>query len=240
MINCRNCGVALEQNMNFCPLCGYAVIKKTQEKDTLRFQKRSENLNLSTEINKLDTTQKRKLIWEIFSIILGSGLLSTVVLNIIINGTLTWSWYVITGALTVFIYFSIFTFLQNRLFIKIGSLCITSAICILVLDILDHHLSWAVYLGLPLLAVVLIVVLAFIISFRQTREKGFNVVAYVFLAAGVLAIAIENIISLYLTDNFRFSWSAIVFFSVLPVAAILLYIHFRLLKGANLKKFFHI
>lgn len=240
MINCRNCGVALEQNMNFCPLCGYAVIKEPHTKDTVRFQKKLENQSLSTEINKLDNIQRRKLIWEVFSIILGSGLLSTVILNIIINGTLTWSWYVVTGAVTVFIYFSIFSFLQNRLFIKIVSLCLTSAACMLVLDVLDHRLSWAVYLGLPLLAAVLVVLLAFIITLRQTREKGFNIVAYVFLAAGTLAIAIENIISLYLTNNFRFSWSAIVFFSVLPVAAILLYIHFRLLKGTNLKKIFHI
>lgn len=217
-----------------------AVIKEPETKDTIRFQKKSENQYLSTEINKLDTVQRRKFIWEVFSIILGSGLLSTVILNIIINGTLTWSWYIITGAITVFIYFSIFSFLQNRLFIKIVSLCITSAACMLVLDLLDHHLSWVVYLGLPLLAAVLVVSLAFIITLRQAREQGFNVIAYIFLAAGMLAIATENIISLYLTDHFRFSWSAIVFFSVLPVAAILLYIHFRLLKGANLKKFFHI
>lgn len=224
--------------MNFCPLCGYAVIKEPQTNDTIRFQKKSENL--STEINKLDMIQRRKLIWEVFSIILGAGLLSTVILNIIINGTLTWSLYVVTGAVTAFIYFSIFSFLQNRLLIKIMSLWVTSAACMLVLDALDHHLSWAVYLGLPLLAAVLVVLLAFIIAIRQAREKGFNVVAYVFLAAGVLAITTENIISLYLTGNFRFNWSAIVFFSVLPVAAILLYIHFRLLKGANLKKLFHI
>lgn len=224
--------------MNFCPLCGYAVIKEPQTNDTIRFQKKSENL--STEINKLDMIQRRKLIWEVVSIILGAGLLSTVILNIIINGTLTWSLYVVTGAVTAFIYFSIFSFLQSRLLIKIMGLCVTSAACMLVLDALDHHLSWAVYLGLPLLAAVLVVLLAFIIAIRQAREKGFNVVAYVFLAAGVLAIATENIISLYLTGNFRFNWSAIVFFSVLPVAAILLYIHFRLLKGANLKKLFHI
>ncbi len=240
MVNCRNCGVVLEPNMNYCPLCGCTVIKESQEKESLSFQRRSANLELSTEIKKLNTLQRRMLVWEVFSIILGSGVLSSIILNIVINGTLTWSWFIITGGITVFLYFSTFSFLPNRPFIKIMSIFTTSAACMLVLDVLDHHLSWSVYLGLPLLAAILVLLLIFLFTLRQAREKGFNVVAHIFLAAGILAIAIENIISLYLTNNFRFGWSAIVFFSVLPVAGILLYIHFRLLKGANLRKFFHI
>ncbi|MEK6482051.1 DUF6320 domain-containing protein [Catalinimonas sp. 4WD22] len=215
-------------------------MKEARENGSIRFQKRPERQELQTEINKLDLYQRRKLIWEVFSIILGAGVLSTVVLNIIINGMLSWSWYVVTGAITIFILFSIFSFLKHRPFIKILSIFFTTAACILVLDVLDHQLSWAFSLGLPLLLAVLVVLLAFIITLRQTKEKGFNVVAYIFLAMGILTMAVENIISLYLTNHFRFGWSAIAFFSVLPVAAILLYIHFRLLKGANLQKFFHI
>jgi choline-glycine betaine transporter len=43
-----------------------------------------------------------------------------------------------------------------------------------------------------------------------------------------------------LTEEISFHWSLIVFVCLVPIAAILFYIHYRLNRGIELRRFFHI
>lgn len=241
MATCKNCGVVLDEHMNFCPLCGVPTLNEnTEERERLIQEKKVVSRKLKDEIEMLDRAQKRKFLWEVVSIILASGTLSTLVLNYIVSGSFTWSFYVLIGSLTIFFYVTVFSFAKSNLLTVSSALFIITTLSMLALDLQDNAIYWSVRLGVPLFIAGWLVLILLVGIIRRAREKGFNLVAYIFLALAALSTAVEGIVSLYLDDEFRLSWSAIVFFSILPVAAILLYIHYKLRRGTDLRKFFHI
>lgn len=239
MINCKNCGVELDEHMNFCPLCGVPVLNKsTPAEEKLMLEKHAGTRKLKNEIKLLNKTQKIKFFWEVISIILASGIISALVLDLLISNSFTWSLYVLTGAITLFLYVTAFSF--TRWQVSLFIFPFISILSLAVLDMIKSPLDWSMQLGIPLLGAGWVIVLLLVGVVRYTKERGFNIIAYIFLAGAVLSVAIEGIISLYTQNTLSLSWSAIVFFSNFFIALVLLYIHFKLRKGTDLRKFFHI
>ncbi|HZH72559.1 MAG TPA: zinc ribbon domain-containing protein, partial [Mariniphaga sp.] len=83
-------------------------------------------------------------------------------------------------------------------------------------------------------------VLILIFFIRQARQKGLNVIAYSVIAAGILSICTEGMISIFIQNKIYLGWSLIVMVSVFFIAIPLFYIHYRLKKATDLKRFFHI
>lgn len=241
MINCKNCGVQLDEHMNFCPVCGVPVLDKEMENsEKLIREKQAGTRKLKKEIEMLNKSQKAKFFWEVVSIILGLGILSTTVLDFLLSKSFTWSGYVVIGALTLFLYVTIFSFAKKEFWVISALVFVATVPSILLLDLVDKNISWSIHVGVPLLFAIWMVVFLVIAGTKYSREKGFNLIAIIFLAFAALALSAEGIISRYLDGKIQFSWSIIVLFSILPVAATLLYIHYKLKKGTDLRKFFHI
>ncbi|MFW5761145.1 MAG: DUF6320 domain-containing protein [Cyclobacteriaceae bacterium] len=237
MINCKNCGVELDEHMNFCPVCGVPVMDD-QKRGRLVREKKVGTERLKKEIDQLNRKQKKKLFWEIISIILAAGIVSSLLLNLIINKSLNWSLYVLVGGVTVFALVSIIAYVNNIILMMISSF-IVAVFALLSLDVINQTVDWSVQLGIPLLVALSLIFFLLYAIVRHIEEKGFNLIAYIFLGISVLIVAVQAIISLY-KNSLRLGWSLIVFFSILPIAVFLLYVHYKLRKGTNLKKFFHI
>ena len=235
MINCRNCGVELDEHMNFCPLCGAPVF----DKDHIKRERLAASTKLRKELHRLDKSQRKKFFWEAASIIIGSAVLSALTLNLIIQASLTWSLYVLVGGLTIFGYVSVLSFVRNGWFIMF-ILFILNGLTLLFIDLLHGEVRWSVELGFPLLVALIVILAGVILAIRHTPEKGFNIIAYLFLAFAILSLAVDSLVSIYVEDLLTLSWSVIVFGSTLPVAFIMLYIHYKLRRGTDLRKFFHI
>ena len=239
MVNCKNCGVELDEHMNFCPVCGVPVLKEDNEKRSrLIREKQVGSRKLKSEIDLLNRKQKRKLVWEVSSIILASGIVAAMLLNFLIDNSFSWSLYVLTGAVTLFLYVTVYSFSKNEILILLEVLII-SALSLIALDLINQSINWSYQLGIPLLLAGWFVLFLMNVALRHIREKGFNLIAYIFLASAILSMVVEGIISIY-KNSFQLSWSLIVFFSTLPIAIILIYIHYKLRKGTDLRKFFHI
>ncbi|MCF8229481.1 MAG: zinc ribbon domain-containing protein, partial [Bacteroidales bacterium] len=59
---CPNCGVELEGNTNFCPLCGEAIIdENTENPEYLKLRKKEQQEKVLNAFQKLSGFQKRKL-----------------------------------------------------------------------------------------------------------------------------------------------------------------------------------
>jgi hypothetical protein len=240
MINCKNCGVELDEHMNYCPLCGAPVFDKDPEKrEKLVRQKQAVSTRLKTEIDSLNKVQKKKFFWEVISIIVASGVLSALTLNFIIQTSLSWSLYVLAGGLTIFAYVTVLSFVKNG-WLVMFSLFVVSSSALLFIDLVDTTLGWSVKLGIPLLIAVVLLLAVVILAIKQTPEKGFNIIAYIFLASAILSIAVDGLVSLYIENQVNLNWSVIVFGSTLPMAFVLLYMHYKLRRGTDLRKFFHI
>lgn len=241
MNSCNNCGVELDVEMNYCPLCGQKsntpVI--SNQKDTIR-RNQKENGNEVYDFDELTQFQKQKLIWELITIVLVSGVVVSFIIDLFVNKQITWSKYPITIGLVLLINISLIVFMQKKIFLLMAGCFVSTSLLLLVLDLFNQNLGWGLKLGIPIIFVIYLVLFFLTIFARRARQKGINIIAYSLVAAAILCMCIEGIISLQTINLLKLRWSVIVLVSVLPVSAILLYIHYRLKKVTDLKKFFHI
>ena len=206
MIYCENCGVELEENANYCSLCGEPVSNENStELDYLNSGK-TKKIEL-TNFQKLTQLQKRKIFWEIAGIILFSGMLITLTINLVGSHTLNWSKYIITIGLALFVNITLVLFLHKKIFLQFSLSFLTSATFIFLLDLYTGNAGWGTKLGIPLLLAAYIIVLSFILVEKKTKKKELNLIAYSIIASGLLCVCIDGIISVYTRNCLSFGWS---------------------------------
>jgi hypothetical protein len=238
---CPNCGVGLDENTNFCSLCGEPLLERNE--DNLAYietRRKEREYKILTEYQKLSGFQKRKLFLKISAMILLSGILITLVIDFVLNRTLTWSRYPVTVGLVLLLNIIMGTFWYRREMLWGGVSFLSSAALLVLLDIYSGNSGWGMQLGIPLLFAAYLAVLILIRLIRRARQKGLNVIAYALLTTGILSICTDGIINLYRNDSLSFSWSLIVLASAIIASSLLLYVHYRLKKVTDLKRFFHI
>lgn len=241
MKKCPNCGVALVENANFCSLCGEPLLERNEANLAFIETRRQEREDkLLTEYQKLSGFQKRKLFLRISAMILLSGIFITLIIDFVINGGFTWSRYPVTVGLIVLINITMGTFWYRKEMLWGGLSFLSSAVLLVLLDIFSGNSGWGMQLGIPLLLAAYVTVLMLIRLVRRARQKGLNVVAYALLATGILSVCTDGIINLYRHDQLSFEWSLIVMASAVIASSLLFYVHYRLKKVTDLKRFFHI
>lgn len=240
MIICNNCGVELEPDMNLCPLCETPVNNDIPVEATKESPKKVRlHRQTSFESRKMDLPQ-RKAVWELVSIILILLIGATSLINYIINKEISWSEYPVAVCLIIFSYVTSFAYLNKRREIQLLCAFVISSVFIFVLDTFTGGNSWALRLGIPILFFSNIIFIGLLSVFRISRQRGINLIAYSFLAAALLCVGVEAITDLYIFNHIKMAWSLIVCACVIPVAAVLLFMHYRMKKGQDLNKTFHI
>ncbi len=240
MIYCHFCGVELEENSNYCSLCGEPVIKDANIKpDLLSMERRREKEQ--AKYKNLSHWQQRRIFLEITALILCSSVLISTTINLLHDRAFTWSVVVMAAALVLFINITLILFYyRKRTRIFLLSYISTVAFVLLIHVKTGHNtslLQWsipALFLGAYLIVFTLITLI------RIMKQKGLNLIAFSILACGLLCISIEAGISLYTYHFIYLNWSLIVMTAVLFVSALLFYLHGRLKKLSDLKRFFHI
>ncbi|MFO8129533.1 MAG: DUF6320 domain-containing protein [Bacteroidales bacterium] len=241
MKTCSNCGVDLEGNVNFCPLCGEPHIDESADNiEYIKLRKQKQDEKHLTSIQKLSGFQKRKLFWEISGILLLSGIVVTLIIDLLDGNAVGWSKYTMTVCAVLFINTTLFCFCLNKpALLLLGSFASTSVLLILI-DLFNGSIGWGIKLGIPILLIAYLIIYGLILMIRKAREKELNLITYSLIASGLLSICVEGMISIYNDNILKLQWSLIVLISVMPVSLILLYIQYRMKKGTDLKRFFHI
>ncbi|WP_010662190.1 DUF6320 domain-containing protein [Marinilabilia salmonicolor] len=241
MKNCPNCGVTLDESANFCSLCGEPLLERNETNLAFIETRRKEREDkILTEYRKLSGFQKRKLFLKISGMVLISGIFITLVIDFVFSGTLSWSRYPMTVGLVLLLNITMGTFWVHREVLWGGLSFISSSVLLVLLDIYSGNSGWGMQLGIPLLLAAYVTVLLLFRLIRRASQKGLNVVAYSLVTAGILCICTEGIINLYRFDSLVFRWSLIVMASSVVTALLMLYVHYRLKKVTDLKRFFHI
>ncbi len=240
MSYCNYCGVELDKTMTFCPLCGLTVGEKRVITQEWKFKQPVFKEEITSEIENMTGVQKRKLFWAISVIILVSGILITLIINLIVSKNITWSKYILVASLCILASISFFTLLRNRVFMMVLGSFISNAALLLLLDLLSSNIGWGTKLGIPILISLYALILVLLWLFRISNRHGFNILALIFIAMGLFLICIEVFVSLYFSHKVTLSWSLIAASSMIPLSALLLLVHFRLKSGIELRRFFHI
>ncbi|MCK9300945.1 MAG: DUF6320 domain-containing protein [Bacteroidales bacterium] len=240
MIICPFCGVELQDNANYCSLCGEPVSKDIQIKpDHLSLESRREREQ--TKYKNLSRWQQRKIFLEIAALILCSGVLITTTINLLHDRALTWSVIVMAAALVLFINFSLILFYyrkRTRIFLLSY---LSSVAFILLIHYSSGHSHPIIQWSIPIVFLAAyLIVFGLIALIRKMKQKGLNLIAFSIIAGGLLCLCIEAGISLYTFNRIDLNWSLIALTAAIFISALLFYLHGRLKKLSDLKRFFHI
>jgi hypothetical protein len=241
MTCCRNCKVELDLTMNFCPLCGEPVsARESDQKDHMEFRRSEQEKKIISQYKELTNKQRRKLFWELSAIIIVSGVIVSVIINLVMNRGITWSKYPAVIGAALFLDITFLAFWQHRVYLLLTGSFISTSALLMVLESFNKDMSWSLSLGVPLLLAAFLITFGLISLIRFSSQRGLNLIAYTLLAIGLLTMCIEGIITLNTINRLTFQWSLIVLACILPVTGILLFIHYRLKKVTDLRRFFHI
>lgn len=227
--------------MKACPLCNFAEFDNPPKPDQLISipgpQQKSTTIS---EFEKLSPVQKRKLFWELSGIALISVIIVALMIDLLSTKGISWSRYPVTACLVLFVNSTLFSFLRHRLLYLLCGSFLSTSVLLVLFDLYNNAIGWGTHLGVPILFSFYLIVFCIAVLFKYSRQKGFNMVAWLFLSAGVLTLCIDGILSDYFKDRITFHWSLIIMVCIIPVSGILFYIHYRLKKGIELRQFFHI
>ncbi len=232
MIICKECGVELEDKMRACPLCDTPVSNDGSEPFILK---------KSRESDKPEAKKKyllSQILWQITAILLLSGIAATLVINLAIQGKITWSVYPISICLMILSYVSLMSLWRTRIIYQLAVGWVVSSMVLVFVNVLITA-DWPLTLALPILCAVNIMVIVLIFVLKNLTTKGLNVFVIVILGIAILCLVIEGIISSYFENVIRLQWSAIVSACLLPVTATILFMYFRTRNNSDLKKIFH-
>lgn len=221
--------------MRHCPLCNEVIQDRGIESNPFQHTQRH-----SSHSSQNSNRKQKKIIWEIISITLVSVSIATFAIDLLMNNRITWSEYPAAISLTIFAYVSLFTFWHQKTMIQLTGSLMLSSLFIVTIDALASTMNWSLSLGLPILLSANIVTVVMLIAVRTSKYKGINLIAYGFLGAMLLCLCIDGILSFHKINVVQIRWSVIVSGCIMPVAFVLFFMHFRLKKGRDLWKTFHI
>src|SRR5688572_15596559 len=101
MTICKQCGVELDEGLDVCPLCDTSVTRGTKVQTEVRT-----NVSMPQASNSSRPVLTR-ILWQIVCVLLLSGIIATLLINLAILGQVTWSIYPITICLMVLSYASL-------------------------------------------------------------------------------------------------------------------------------------
>ena len=222
---CVKCGVELEPGIEKCPLCKTKVL---YESNMQKFENEFPEIKINYyKANKNRIKAKLYFIMCTLSVI---SILEVLLGNIIINGRLTWGYFVVLSIL----FLNIFIYLVSNgwsLKHNLTLLSIASSVFLLSIDLYDEKLSWSIKTGLPIVLSFYILGLIFSVikKRKSSRVKIFN---YFLILVGVFIISIEIIISQ------KISWSLLA--SIPLIVFALMFKHFYEEYREELQKRMHL
>lgn len=232
MTICINCGVELDDGLTLCPLCG----KNPQMKES----KEQVAFNYPSGIIQLHRKEIRISLWELSGVIAFSAVIVCTLVDLIIVKGLAWSLVSDVFVLGGWITFSLFLRAYKRISVIFPGLILTILAALFIIDLLDKGQNWFLSLGLPLTVAVFASAGIIMLLYRIANLKGLNVLAAALLVLSGLCVLIELTIDEYLKGYADLRWSLIAAVSIIPLALILLFYHYRLKRGNLLDSFLHI
>src|SRR5688500_17166720 len=100
---CANCGVELEDDMRSCPLCGTPAGESANQNSKIVGEGKT-NTKARKIIQPEAISVLQRILWQVTSILLLSGTVSTLVIDLAVHKTITWSVYPVTLCMIVFCY----------------------------------------------------------------------------------------------------------------------------------------
>jgi len=202
---CVNCGVHLNDHARTCPLCQTKVILP-ESQDHIRLSG-AQPLMIEQVREEFD----RNLWIKLMSITLIAPATISLLVNWVLQRTLSWSLYVALSLTFVWTWaVSPFLFKQHRLskWVPVGMLTLLGFL--FALERISFTQGWFLTIGLPITVSFFLImeVLGYLIDHKLIREL--QIPSAIIVSIGIFCIVINASISLYNLQHILLDWSLIV------------------------------
>jgi hypothetical protein len=229
MLICVDCGIELEDGLKRCPLCGKST---GPEQDNI--QKPSAN------VSEAIILERKKYLWELFGIFAFSAIAVCTIVDLVISRHLNWSLISDVVVMASWITLTIYLFARRKILITVPLLLITALSALFFIDLISPGREWFLPLALPLTLAFFFCTGLIIFLYKIMRIKGLNIISFFFIVLSGFCIIAEMIIDEYTKGSVTLRWSLIASISILPVALLIFYFHYRLKRGNRIDSFLHI
>jgi hypothetical protein len=232
MTICVNCGVELDDGLKICPLCGKDPEKKIEQEPL--------SDTFPSDIIQLQKKENRKYLWELSGVLAFSGIAVCTILDLLTGKGLNWSLFSDISITAAWVIMTLYLYLYKRTLALVTLQMLVILAALFFISLITAGRVWFFPVGLPLTVAAFIAAGTVIILYRVAHFKGLNIIASAFIGLSGYCIITEIVFDKYKNGFLDLQWSLIVAVSVLPVALLFFFFHYRLKKGNRLDSFFHI
>lgn len=232
MTLCINCGIELDDGLKICPLCGKDPENKGEQVQI--------SANYPSDIIQLEKKENRRYLWELSGVIAFSGIVVCTLLDLLTGKGLNWSLFSDVSITAVWVILTLYLFVYKRTLTLIIFQLLAILTALFLIDLIAEGREWFFPVGLPLAIAGFFAAGTVIFLYRAIHLKGLNLIASALIALSGFCIVSEIIFDNYRNGLMDLQWSLIVAVSILPVALLFFFFHYRLKKGNRLDSFFHI
>jgi len=211
---CNKCGVKLAKYLTKCPLCGEKISDEFDYNDNRSYS--SDIEYLPKEINIIYFA---KLIMTILILLTTAS----VICNLAINKTISWSFYVIFSCIFVCFHYFFLISSKRRLCFIINT--INLELLLFVSAYLNNGLRWYLYLVLPF--VFLGAGTLIILSVLSKLKNIFRNMSYFLIYTSVVLFLINGLIKVYKDGVFYLTWSYYANAPILLICILLIILSFN-------------
>ena len=219
-------------DLKYVLLCGRDPENKVEQEDV--------SDTYPSDIIQLQKKENRRYLWELSGILAFSGIAGCTIIDLLISKELKWSLLSDVSIFTAWVILTLYQFAYKKTLTIITCLMLTVLTSLFFLDLIAGGREWFLTLGLPETIAVFVAAGTVIFLYRVVHLKGLNILASALMVLSGFCIITEMILDKYLKGVVDLRWSLIVAVSVLPVALLFFFYHYRLKKGNRLDSFFHI
>lgn len=229
---CIKCGVELADSEKVCPLCGLKVYHPELEKP--------QNPDYPyPKFERINEQVSRFGLMMVITVIFLLPILLTLICDISINHTVSWSGYVIGGMITAYVLFVLPSWFRRPnpvIFVPVGFA--TVALFVLYVDIVNMG-GWFLTFALPLIVGIGIIVTAVVTLMKYLPKGGLYIIGGAMIAFGAFTVLIDHLINVtfHTGRGIFWSWYPMTVFAVLGLLLIFIAIC-KPLRDSLKKKFF--
>jgi hypothetical protein len=232
MTICAHCGVELDTGIKICPLCGF----DTEGNEKQEFV----SDNYPSEILKLQKKEKKRFLWELSAVIAFSAIVVCTLVDLLVSKGLKWSLYADIPVSAIWVILTFFRFINKKPFLLFTLILMTFLAALFLISLISKERHWFLPVGFPVTVAAFLSAGIVMVLYRTARFKGLNIIAAALVVLSGFCILLEITLDAYLNGVVHLRWSLIAAISVVPVALVFLFYHYRLKKGNRLDSLFHI
>jgi hypothetical protein len=216
---CKHCGVEVEDDARYCPLCRNPLQPGTEGEQR--------EAPPPPPVPKAVSRSMRRWLLEVFTLLGVTGAIVVFAADFSFGMSLTWARFPLASIAFLWLAAVLLILGWGRVWVSLVAEVAAVGLFLFVLDGLTQGSAWFFPLALPLTLLAGTILALTLAIVRVLDLSPFPTIATAMSAAAVLVVGLELLLNRYLADRWFVSWSAVAFACTLPLVLLLFYLRKR-------------